>query len=74
MELIDESQIYTNTKELPKEYLMLKLRMLFNKDLFDEKIIDYDIYNKMQKNLLKKMDRILLEYKTWKYWRKSLWI
>ena len=64
MELIDESQIYTNTKELPKEYLMLKLRMLFNKDLFDEKIIDYDIYNKMQKNLLKKMDRILLEYKT----------
>lgn len=64
MELIDESQIYTNTKELPKEYLMLKLRMLFNKDLFDEKIIDYDIYNKMQKYLLKKMDRILLEYKT----------
>lgn len=64
MELIDESQIYTNTKELPKEYLMLKLRMLFNKDLFDEKIIDYDIYNKMQKYLIKKMDRILLEYKT----------
>lgn len=64
MELIDESQIYTDTKELPKEYLILKLRMSFNKDLFEKKIISFDIYNRMQKFLSKKMDKIILEFKT----------
>ena len=64
MNLIDESQIYTNSKELPKEYLFLKLRMIFNKELFESKIISFDIYNKMQKLLVKRMDKIILEYKT----------
>ena len=64
MELIDESQIYTDTKELPKEYLILKLRMSFNKNLFEKKIISFDIYNRMQKFLSKKMDKIILEFKT----------
>lgn len=64
MELIDESQIYTDTKELPKEYLILKLRMSFNKDLFEKKIISFDIYNRMQNFLSKKMDKIILEFKT----------
>ena len=64
MKLIDESQIYTDTKELPKEYLILKLRMSFNKDLFEKKIISFDIYNRMQKFLSKKMDKIILEFKT----------
>ena len=63
-ELIDESQIYTDTKELPKEYLILKLRMSFNKDLFEKKIISFDIYNRMQNFLSKKMDKIILEFKT----------
>lgn len=63
MEFADELETYTNTKELPKEYLILKLRMMFNKDLFEEKIISFDIYNRMQKLLTKKMDKILLEYK-----------
>ena len=64
MELIDESQIYTDTKELPKEYLILKLIMSFNKDLFEKKIISFDIYNRMQNFLSKKMDKIILEFKT----------
>ena len=64
MKLIDESQIYTDTKELPKEYLILKLRMSFNKDLFEKKIISFDIYNRMQYFLSKKMDKIILEFKT----------
>ena len=64
MELIDESQIYTDTKELPKEYLILKLIMSFNKNLFEKKIISFDIYNRMQNFLSKKMDKIILEFKT----------
>lgn len=61
MKLIDETEIYTQAKELPKEYLILKLRMIFNKELFEEKLISFDIYNKMQKLLIKKMNKVILE-------------
>lgn len=64
MNIQTEIEQYTDTKKLPKEYLILKLRMEFNKDLYDKKIISYDIYNKMQKLLGNKMDKIILEYKS----------
>lgn len=64
MELNDEIETYTKTKELPKEYLILKLRMTFNKELFENKIITFDVYNKMQKLLTKKMDKTILENQT----------
>lgn len=63
MDFIDETNLYTETKELPKEYLLLKLRMYFNKELLEDKTISFEIYDKMQKLLIKKMDKILLEYK-----------
>jgi len=58
-----ESEKYTDTKELPKEYLILKLRMYFNNELLENKIISYDIYNKMQNLLIKKMDKIIINYR-----------
>lgn len=64
MEQINEDEIYTDSKELPKEYLVLKLRMIFNKELFEKKIIPFDIYNKMQKMLITKMNKVILEFKT----------
>ncbi len=64
MNFVDEDLNYTNTKELPKEYLILKLRMTFNQILYEKEIISLDIYDKMQIHLFKKMDKILLEYKT----------
>ncbi len=64
MNELDEDLMFTDSKDLPKEYLILKLRMSFNKDLYEKKIINFDIYNKMQKLLLKKMDKILIENKT----------
>lgn len=47
-----------NSKDLPKEYLILKLRISFNKDLYENKVISFNIYNKMQNILLKKMSII----------------
>ena len=61
MDFSDDLEIYTNTKELPKEYLILQLRMSFNKELFEKKVISFDIYSRMQKFLMKKMDKIILE-------------
>ncbi|MBR3524135.1 MAG: hypothetical protein IKN87_05600 [Bacilli bacterium] len=63
MEFAEELETYTNTKELPKEYLILKLRISLNKDLYESKVITYDIYNIMQQLLFKKMDKMILEHK-----------
>ena len=59
----NEFSQYVNTKKLPKKYLILKLKMEFNKDLYDKKIINYDIYRKMQEFLNNKIDKVVLEYK-----------
>ena len=58
-----ESNVYTNTFELQKKYLILKLKLRFNNQLYQEKIINYDVFNKMQNILLKKMNKIILDYK-----------
>lgn len=56
-----EYKTYTDSKKLPKEYLILKLRMFINKELYEEKIITFDVFSKMQKLLIKKMDKVILE-------------
>lgn len=56
-----ENEFLTDSKKLPKEYLVLKLRMSLNKDLLEKKIISFDIYNKMQNLLMRKMDKIILD-------------
>ena len=55
-----DNDLYINSKVLTKEYVILKLRMIFNEELFDKEIITFDIYNRMQNLLVKKMNKILL--------------
>lgn len=55
------TQLYTNVMELPKEYQILNLRMLLNKELYEKEIITFDIFDKMEKLLIKKMNKIILE-------------
>ena len=64
IDTIDNFKTNTDSKKLPKEFLILKLRISLNKELLEKKIISYDIYSKMQKLLMKKMDKIILETKT----------
>lgn len=61
IETIDDFKTYTDSKQLSKEFLILKLKMSLNKDLLEKKVISYDIYSRMQKLLMKKMDKIILE-------------
>ena len=58
-----DENLYVDSKKLPKEYLILKLRINFNKELYERKVIDFDIYNKMQNMILKKMNKLALDYK-----------
>ncbi len=48
----------SDAKKLPKEYLMLKLRILINKKLYEKEIISFDIYTRMQQILINKMDKL----------------
>lgn len=64
IDTIDNFKTNTDSKKLPKEFLILKLRISLNKELLEKKVISYDIYSKMQKLLMKKMDKIILETKT----------
>lgn len=57
----DEYITFTDPKLLPIDYQILNLRMSFNKDLYENKIISLEIYNKMQQFLIKKMNKIVLD-------------
>lgn len=52
--------LYTDTKLLSKDYLILELTSSLNKDLYEEKLISYNIFSKMQNLLIKKMNKIIL--------------
>lgn len=58
---MDNLEGYSSFKGLPKDYLILELRMTFNKELYEKNVISFDVYNKMQKFLISKMDRIVFE-------------
>lgn len=61
MNKITEIETYTNSKDLQIDYLILKLRMLFNNELLEKKIISLDIYKRMQNLLIRKMDKIIID-------------
>ncbi len=52
--------IYTNVKKLPKDYQILNLRILLNKELYEDNIIPFDVFDSMQKMLLEKMNKIVI--------------
>jgi len=48
---------YTDTKKLPKEYLLLQYRITLNKELLEKKLISYEVFSKMQNLLIKEWTR-----------------
>jgi len=63
LELLEEYKTLVYSKKLPKEYLLLNLRMILNKELYESKIVSFEIFNKMEKYLIKKMDEMILSIK-----------
>ena len=55
-----ELESYINEQELPIDYLILKLKVLFNNELLEKKIISLDIYKRMQEILFKRINKIFL--------------
>lgn len=60
--MIDELEIKYDIKKLPFDYILLKWRLIINKQLYDEKTIDINTFSEMENNILKRMEKIINEY------------
>ena len=58
----DDIEVRFNTKCLPFEYKLLEYRLMINKELYDEKVIDLKVFNEMQKNLIARLTKIKNDY------------
>lgn len=55
-------EVRFSTKQLPFEYKLLEYRLIVNKELYDEKVIDLRIYNEMENSIMGRLRKIRNEY------------
>lgn len=58
----DDLEVRFSTKKLPLEYKLLEWRLIINRQLYEEKIIDLKVFSEMEKNILGRMTKIRNEY------------
>ena len=51
-----------STKHLPFEYKWLEFRIIINKELYDEKVIDLKTFKIMEESLLARLTKIKNDY------------
>lgn len=55
-------EVRFSTKQLPFEYKLLEYRLIVNKELYDEKVIDLRTYNEMENSIMGRLRKISNEY------------
>ena len=55
-------EVRFSTKQLPFEYKLLEYRLIVNKELYDEKVIDLRTYNEMGNSIMGRLRKIRNEY------------
>lgn len=55
----EELLLHTEKSILPKEYIMLNYRLILNKELYESKIINTQVFQKMEKILITKMNGLI---------------
>ena len=55
-------EVRFTTKKLPFEYKLLEYRLIVNKELYDEKVIDFKTFNEMENSLIGRLTKIRNEY------------
>ena len=55
-------EVRFSTKQLPFEYKLLEYRLIVNKELYDEKVIDLRTYNEMENYIMGRLRKIRNEY------------
>ena len=56
-------EIRYSTKHLPIEYKLLEWRLIINRELYEDKVIDLEVFSEMEKSILGRMTKIRNEYK-----------
>ncbi len=59
MNELEESMTFADSKSMPIDYIILKLRIFLNKELYEKKVIEYEVFKKMQELLIKKMNHLI---------------
>ncbi len=60
--LESDIEVRYSTKQLPFEYKLLEYRLIVNKELYDEKVIDLRTYNEMENSIMGRLKKIRNEY------------
>lgn len=60
--LENDIEVRFSTKYLPFEYKLLEYRLIINKELYDEKVIDLRTYNEMENSIMSRLKKIRNEY------------
>ena len=58
----NDIEVKFSTKHLPFEYKWLEYRLIVNKELYDEKVIDLKVFKAMEQSLLSRLNKIKNEY------------
>ncbi len=58
----NDIEVKFSTKHLPFEYKWLEFRLIANKELYDEKVIDLKTFKTMEQSLLSRLTKIKNEY------------
>ena len=56
--LENDIEVKFSTKELPLEYKLLEWRLILNRELYEENVIDLKLFSSMEKSLLSRMKKI----------------
>ena len=53
----DDIEVKFSTKHLPIDYKLLEWRLILNRELYEDKVIDLKIYSMVEKSILGRMTR-----------------
>lgn len=58
----NDIEVKFKTKHLPFDYKWLEFRLIVNKELYDEKVIDLKTFIEMEQSLISRLTKIKKEY------------
>lgn len=62
MNEINDIEVKFSTKHLPFEYKWLEFRLIVNKELYNEQVIDLRTFKAMEQSILSRLTKIKNEY------------
>lgn len=61
-EIIDDLEIKFSTKKMPLEYKLLEWRLIINRELYEENVIELNVFSEMEKSILCRLTKIRNDY------------